>query len=216
MNQKRRTFLLCMLAGATLGGVTASDASAKSPTTCQRTESKTIASSSHARVYRIFREDDDVAARARRLYGCLYSTGRPLYLTRAYDDQYVLSGSYATVRLAGRFVAWNEETTDISCKAACPPDYVPTQRSIGIADLKRRAVLRLAGAVTGGGLVLAKSGAIAWTQQGTGSAVDLRARDSDGSFRMLDTGAIDPASLELSGSVVSWTKDGARFEAALG
>lgn len=149
-----------------------------------------------------------------RLYGCLWSVGRPLALADAFDEFYVYSGSWGDVRLAGRFVAWGQASTDISCKAACPPNYEPTRYRVGVADLRRRKVRLVDGKVDGGGLVLTRTGAIAWTE-GTDASRNVRALDRSG-LRTLDTGAIAPSSLALEGSTVGWVKDGLRRSATLG
>lgn len=150
----------------------------------------------------------------RRLYGCLRSVGRPVAFADAFDDDYALTSMWGDVRLAGRFAAWSQVDTDISCKADCPPDYEPTRHRIGIADLRRRSIRRFSGVVTGRGLVLTRTGAVAWTEPAAGAPVAIRASDRDG-LRTLDSGAIAPASRTLDGSTVSWSKGGARSSATL-
>ena len=189
-------------------------ASARSTAACKPRASEAVVKSRYARVYTRGHIDYDTGE-TERLYGCLYSSGRPLRLFEASDDGYVLSDSYADVRLAGRYVAWSETHTDISCKADCPPDYEPTTYGIGLADLRGRSRRGIAGQVLDGALLLSKHGFLVWAQPGPGATVDVRARDTAG-VRELDTGGIDPASLSLHGSKVSWTKDGVRRSATLG
>src|SRR4051812_11109099 len=59
----------------------------------------------------------------RVLHGCWRASGRKLTVAHEYDDDYVTSGAYRDVRLAGRFIAIVFEATDVSCKADCPPDF---------------------------------------------------------------------------------------------
>ena len=91
-----------------------------------------MAKNRFVRVYSVSRNGN------RRLTGCLRKTGRKLVVVREYDDGFVESGVFRDVRLAGRFVAVVFDATDISCKAACPPDYEPTQTSVVISNVRTR------------------------------------------------------------------------------
>jgi hypothetical protein len=190
-------------------------APARSSTGCKPRASDAVVKSRYARVYTRGRVDADTGD-TQRLYGCLYSSRRPLRLFEASDDGYVTSQSFADVRLAGRYVAWSETYYDISCKAACPPGYQETTYAIGLADLRGRSRRRIGGGrVLQGALFVSKRGFLAWAQPGPGASVTIRARDTAGT-RELDSGTIYPASLSLRGSEVSWTKDGAPRSATLG
>ncbi len=189
-------------------------ASAPASTSCKPSGSKALVKSRYARVYTRGRVDTDTGE-TQRLYGCLYSSGRPLRLFEASDDGYVTSEGYADVRLAGRYVAWSETYYDISCKADCPPGYEPTTYGIGLADLRGRSHRSIAARVLDGALFVSKRGFLAWAQPGPGATVAIRARDTAG-VRELDAGGIDAGSLSLHGSEVSWTKDGVRRSTTLG
>src|SRR3954451_8051446 len=107
---------------------------------CTPKGARTIHRTSEARVYTLRgpgpkSEFEDVQ---RRLYGCLFSTGRPLLLAESYDDGIYTSGDFSQVRLNGRFVAWQFDASDISCKDTCPPGYNPVTQRIHIGDLKSR------------------------------------------------------------------------------
>jgi hypothetical protein len=182
--------------------------SASARSRCAKSGSKTVVSTKLVRVYSVRNKDD-----GRNLYGCLKSNDRRQRLTRSFDDGYVTSGSYSHVKVAGRFVAWQESYTDVSCKAACPPDYQATTTSIAVRDLKRRKTASSNGRVDGK-LVLTIGGGVAWTQQApTGEGV-VNAFDGNGS-RELDRGNVDLKSLSVSGSTVAWMKDGAIQSATL-
>ncbi len=212
MVRSLRTLLAITSALVAVVALSPAVALAKKQPSCERPGSTTEAKSKSARLFSA-RKEILGDTEGRRLYGCLRSVGRPLALADSFDDNYVLSGSWGNVRLAGRFAAWSQADTDISCKAQCPPDFQPTRYSVGVADLKRRKIRLTPGIVAGRGLVLTKTGAVAWTEAGGGSTA-VRARDRDG-LRTLDTGAIEPASLKLEGSTVSWVKDGVRSSATL-
>ncbi len=209
----RRLLLLSALVPALFLGAGAA-ASAPASTGCKPRASKAVVKSRYARVYTRGRVDSGTGE-TQRLYGCLYSSGRPLRLFEASDDGYVTSESYADVRLAGRYVAWSETHYDISCKADCPPGYEPTTYGIGLADLRGRSRRSIAAHVLDGALFVSKRGFIAWAQPGPGATVAIRARDTAG-VRELDVGGIDPGSLSLRGLEVSWTKDGVLRSATLG
>jgi len=213
MNRSLRSLLLTTLALAAVVALSPGAALAKQPPSCKRHGSSTEAKNEVARVFSAPREIEG-DPNGSRLYGCLRAVGRPLALADSFDDGYVLSSAWGEVRLAGRFAAWSQVSTDISCKADCPEGYEPTRYSIDVADLRRRTIRRIFGVVTGRGLVLTNTGAVAWTEPAAASAVAIRASDRDG-LRILDAGAIAPASLTLDGSTVSWTKAGVRSSATL-
>jgi hypothetical protein len=190
---------------ALAGGV--DNAAAKSPA-CAKKGSKTVVSTHSVRVYSVANRDD-----GRNLYGCLRSNDRRQLLTRSFDDGYVTSAGYGHVRVAGRFVAWDESYTDDSCKADCPPDYEVTTYTVSVRDLKRRKTQAVDGKVDGR-LVVTAGGAIAWTQN-DGSEVVVDAYDGGGA-RELDRGAeVGLRSLRLKGSTVSWTNGGESRSAEL-
>jgi hypothetical protein len=136
------------------------------------------------------------------LIGCLRSTDRATILTSSYDDDYVLSGEYDHVRVAGRFVAWQFTATDISCKAACPPDYDETTTSLSVRDLRKKRNVGVSGEIASKGrLVLTKGGAIAWSED---APLAIKAFDGGGA-RTLDTGdGIAVGSLKLQGREAIW------------
>ena len=157
---------------------------------------KTVASNGSARVYE----------QGSRLKVCRKADRRREVLARRFDDGYVESADYARVVLAGAHVGWVETYTDVSCKAACPPDYEPTRTWVNVHDVATGDE-RLARVGTVSELVLTRTGGAAWIEGDTLSALDAAGE------RVLDTGAV--AGLEASRSRVSWLNAGELRAAAL-
>ena len=195
--------LVALVAAGPAEAATADAAKRKRPPTCKRKKSKTVRQNRSARVF------ERSSAVRTRLYGCLRRQGKSIRLAEAYDDQYVSSTSYQHVRLAGRFVAWEDISTDISCKADCPPGYNPNTTSIDVYDLARRRKRSFSGTVLNESLVLTNRGSVAWAQRSsTDISVEIHIAEGT-SQRMLDRGNIDPDSLRLRGRTIFWAKDGA-------
>ena len=202
LRPSRRATLLAvaLLAVAALaGGSVSGPAAAAARSECKRAHSKTIARNRTARVY------ETTTSEGSRLYGCAYATGRRLLLAEASDDDYVSSQSYELVGLRGRFVALTTESTDVSCKAACPPGYSGSSSRIEVFDIRRRRQVRSI-AAQAQKVVLTTRGAVAWSEL-EGKGIAIRAADGAGS-RVLDSGAIAADSLRVELTIVSWVKDG--------
>ena len=120
--------------------VVAGNAQAAPTKRCSFKSSTTVAKNKYARVFtRPSRGGDEVE----RLYGCLYSANRRVWLDTSSDDQYVTSEEFKDVKLRGRFVTWTHVSTDISCKADCPPGYDGTSERQLSADLRTRKITTL-------------------------------------------------------------------------
>jgi hypothetical protein len=145
---------------------------------CTPKGARTIHRTSEARVYTLKgpseRSGDETVQR--RLYGCLFSTGRPVLLTESYDDDFVASGEFSQVRVNGRFVAWQFDASDVSCKADCPPDYNPLTQTIHIADLKSRKKKSTTGAAKPDTLSVTRGGTAIWLDSVNGDPHRLRMR----------------------------------------
>jgi hypothetical protein len=198
-----RTLACTIAASLLLAGVAeAAGAAERRPPTCERAGSKTVLKNRAARVF-------EVKGAQTRLYGCLKSVGKRIKLTETYDDDLYESTSYGDVRLAGRFVAWQEVFSDVSCKAACPPGYDATRETIEVYDLKRRQRRYVSGAVLTHVLLLTDGGSAAWAQRASDGQVEvrvLRGRKSS----VIDKGNIAARSLLLRGDTLVWVKDGAQ------
>jgi hypothetical protein len=197
-----------LLALAATAVLTASGpAEAKKPP-CSRAGSKTVASTKSVRVYKVKNADGGF-----NLIGCLRSDNKRQTLAHGYDDVET-SGSFDRVKVAGRFVAWQFTSYDVSCKATCPPGYDPYSIHITIRDLRKHKTVMVDGRVaTKGRLVLTSGGAIAWTQD-TATDVEVNAYDA-AKRHQLDHGPIPPDSLKLKGKTASWTNAGQPKSATL-
>jgi hypothetical protein len=140
----------------------------------------------------------------KNLYGCLRSNGHRTKIAEGSDDGIEAYSKFDQIRLNGRFVAWQWNDYDISCKAACPEGYDPNTFSLERFDLKRGRPYQVTGEATAGALVVSgRFGRIAWVQK-NGDAFEVHVNK-----RVVDSGAIDPASFKLAGSTLSWTNAGA-------
>ena len=189
-----------------LVGVLPAEAATKKEPSCQRAGSRTVAHNSFARVYEVKSPEAE-----RRLYGCRRSTGKRVLLDTAGDDfaEYLIT-DYVNVRLAGAHVAWASSSVDYSCKAACPPGYDGKSTSVRVYDLKRRTERAIQGAeALGRALVLSRLGGVAWASRNdAGSSVEIHASLTAGDDRVIDSGNIDPKSLAIEITIISWMRDG--------
>lgn len=149
-----------------------------------------------------------------RLFGCWRVIGRKVLVAAAYDDGYVLSGTYREPRLAGRFMAVVTEATDLSCKAACPPDYEPTKTFVKVRDIRSRRVRVVQSRAMKRTLDLSTAGAASWLVSGAGGE-ELRVIDGAGLGRLIDSGSIDPDFVRLRGLHLEWVNAGAPKTAEL-
>jgi hypothetical protein len=150
------------------------------------------------------------SAGADTLYGCLKSNGVKVKVAKGYDDGIETSTTFDQLRLNGRFLVWQWTDFDVSCKADCPPGYEAYHYSLERIDLKTRKHLTAAGHAEDGALVVsANRGAIGWIEK-TATGYDVNA-----GAETLDSGAIDPQSLRLKGSTLSWTNAGMSKTATL-
>ena len=119
-----RTSLMVAASAPAGGGLTAEAAKRKATPSCAKKGSKTVRASRDARLFTVFTRDA-----VDHLYGCLRSVGRPVELAKATDD-IDAETAFDDVRLSGRYAAWRETSTDVSCKAACPPGYDGTTETV--------------------------------------------------------------------------------------
>jgi predicted secreted protein len=184
-------------------GVTVSVQGAASAARCAKAGSKTLAQNGSVRVYQTGKGVNT------SLFACRRSTGKKTKLATAFDDGFTSSASYGDVRLAGLFVALSYTATDNSCKADCPPGYEPTTNSIGVFDAAKRTTRVIDGYPVGDALVLSRNGGVAWAAQNASTGpVEIHASVRKGDDRVLDSGAIDPKTLAIEITIISWTKDG--------
>lgn len=173
---------------------------------CARAGTTTVAENTLARVYTRPSSNQYYLS---VLYGCLKKTNRSRRLSASYDDDYVSSADFSLVQLTGRFVAYYHESYDISCKAACPPDWEATKRHLTLVDLRHgtRRVLPIPERPAGGILLADARGSLVWPNWLPGNRVEIRVVDGGGE-RVVDSGAIHPESLKLTSSGwLSWVND---------
>ena len=190
-----------------LAAVLPAEAATKKDPSCKRAGSRTVAQNSVARVYEVKAAEAGQA----RLYGCRRSTGKRALLDTAGDDfsEYLIT-DYENVRLAGVHVAWASSSVDYSCKAACPPGYDGKSASVRVYDLRRRTERAIQGAEPlGPALVLSRLGGVAWAvRDAVSGGVDIHASLRTGDDRVIDSGNIDPKSLAIEITIISWMRDG--------
>ena len=182
----------------------AAPAQAQRRAPCSAVKGTTVAKSPFARVVERSGQTE------RKLIACVRASRRRLLLSSVTDDfDAYQTGRFDRVVLRGAFVAWSETTSEFSCKAACPPEYDGTSTYVGLGDLRaRRRKLVLATADVISPIRLSSTGAAAWTVAFGSGDVELHAMKRTTEATLLDRGDIDPASLRVSGNVVSWRKAG--------
>jgi hypothetical protein len=198
----RRTASVLVAATAVLVAVAPSAAEAA---TCRAKASRTVKANELVRVYRV----------RSTLYACLRATGRRSAIASRYDDYTAYeAGSYRDVALAGRYVGYVTTFTDLSCKAACPPDYQATTFRVHVREVGSRRHRSLLRNPVRGTLRVSATGAIAWLErQPNGTAVHTL--DGRGAH-LLDAGAVPDGSPRIEGSTLHWVRDGQPRSAELG
>lgn len=136
---------------------------------CALRGSKTVVLTKAVRVYSVDVRGDDLAENA-RLYACVRSSGRRVLVARSYDDDYVSSGQWRKVVVAGGYVAFTYRSEDVSCKADCPPGYETVRVQVIAVRLSTRRAQTLDAA---GGTAIdaqslrAKGTSVSWVKDGT-------------------------------------------------
>jgi len=193
------------LASCGAGGETARTSSTPA---CHPADSHTLAADPLARVY----------ALSEVVYGCSERTGRVTRLGRA--NLCVGSARAGPFALAAALAAYGLET--------CGVDTGFSQAVI--RRLSDGKTLRSEAAITGPvgpesyaavrSIVARSSGGFAWIAVassiiGHGTVVEVHRADKHGAVRLDSGGTIDPSSLRLHGSTMSWKHGGARRSARL-
>jgi hypothetical protein len=195
MRKLRLISLAAVLAvtGSLAAGATAAPA-AKKPT-CFKAKGKTVASHTRARVFE----------RGNRTYACMRGK-RPRLLTRDFDDQYVTSGTTGQIALAGNYVAYAYNLTDVSCKAACPPEFDTSQDSLTLLNLVSGREQQVTENYDGEPFALTETGAVGWIMRG--EAPRRLMVLFMGNVTQQDQGNLQEGSVEASRSRLTWLRDG--------
>jgi hypothetical protein len=120
------------------------------------------------------------------LFACIRRSGRKV----------ALDGSYSDARVAGRWVAWQRAGRGGKWR-------------IAVHDLRTGKERLVIGHVAERSLKLTARGSIAWAQEQDGSpATPLYANEVDDGGRLLDSGEVDAASVDLAGRRLSWLSAG--------
>jgi hypothetical protein len=177
-------------------------------THCGPASAKTLAGNGRVRVY-VTHED---------VYGCSVARGRSFHLghgMRAIDQPQV-----GPVTVAGNLAGYGLVSFGVDTVRAS----VVVRRLTDGAELRNLPALRAVAAESFqsiGSLVLAPGGAVAWIGAESsiggrhGHVIEVHAAAAGGD-RVLDSGSrIDPASLRLHGSTLTWTNGGTARHAAL-
>jgi hypothetical protein len=122
------------------------------------------------------------------LYACIRRSGRKIALDVSFSD----------ARLSGRWVAWQRREGG---------DW-----RIDVRDLRSGRERLVVGHAAGKALFLTTTGTVVWAQQ-LDTDVGVFANDVARGGHLLGRGAIDPASLRLSGHRASWRADGGDYTA---
>jgi hypothetical protein len=117
------------------------------------------------------------------LYACIRRSGRKIALDLGYAD----------ARLAGRWVAWQRHS--------------PGKWRIAVHDLRSGGERLVDGHVANHALFLTTTGTAVWAQRFP-DAVGVFANDLATGGHRLALGAIDPATLRLSGGRARWVENG--------
>jgi hypothetical protein len=181
--------------------------SAVQPNACGPAHSRTLAQSSVARVYSL----------RGAVYGCSARTGRR---TKLGSTAIGALSKVGLVRLAGACAAYEVDLHGIdSGSAAVVVRRLSDGAKLGTAPAVGRAYVESFQTVTS--LVVRRGGAIAWIARdasiiSSDVAVEVHKLDRRSSPVLLDRGkAIDPSSLRLSGSSLTWTDGGATRSSTL-
>jgi hypothetical protein len=127
------------------------------------------------------------------LFACIRRSGRKIALDDAYTD----------ARVAGRWVAWQRRGGEGRWR-------------IAVHDLRTGKERLVIGHVATHSLRLTTRGSIAWAEALDGShATPLYANEPRVGGELLDDGDVDPASVRLAGSRLSWLSGGKRRSTVL-
>jgi hypothetical protein len=200
-----RALLLVALTAVAAAGAIGSPATADQPSSCDRPGSRTLAQSSEARIFR---------NRGGAFYGCLFRTGKNVFLETK-------SIPIRNVRTAGPFAAFSrgayhdgqngfDVPTTVSSIGLCRGRPGKWVAQTGDAPLGEDAVTDLE---------LSRHGDIAWiATSGAGYAVyklDADAKVDRKPILLAEGEEVDPRSLRLRGSHITWSQGGEPASAPL-
>jgi hypothetical protein len=221
LNQNRSTAMwLVVLATVLTAAVTLPAISEASRARCQSPGSRTVVSSSHARVFAKVTKQTRLN-RETSYYGCLFSVGRK-YRIGIVDHDAQHSFSLSPMRLRGRYVGFADQYGHPAGGTYAAIRVVDLRTGEQLHGIDTPRMEDLAPELLVTDLVLRPNGNVAWIL--TKNRVlprpvyDVYKHDPSAPERQraLDSSrAIDPNSLTLAGSTVRWSKRGVRRSATL-
>lgn len=196
------------IAAAVLAALVLAAPAGGAPASCGLRGSVTLVSTPQARIFSLpvrFTYETGEYDTGKRIYGCLRSTGRRLLIAQ---EVYTASIGDDTrdYRVAGSVVAFQTGSRDFA--------------GLEVRSLRTGRAFPVPGFIALPGftedIVLRPTGDAAWIARSPRSTLVVAKRDMDG-VRRLATGAdIDPRSLRLIGSRLTWTQAGVTHRATLG
>ena len=187
--------------------VAESAGSTAGPTRCGPASAQTLAADGRVRVYALHQV----------VYGCSVARGRSFRLGHA--SRALAEARVGPVAVAGDLAAYGLQSFGVDTVSTS----VVVRRLTNGSQIKELRATRAVGAEAFqsiGSVVVNASGAVAWIGSehsivGHSSAIEVHS-DGTGGDRVLDSGAnIDPTSLRLHGSRLSWVDGGATRHATL-
>ena len=204
-----RTLTALALAVAVVAVPAGADARRHKPKpTCTPHGSKTIEASPNIRVFSLLKRGGDTTD----FYACRLKTRKRFLMGSAED----LGGSgvaIGIVRIAGLFVAWDEQPFDDSQRYN--PSFTGFPSTVTALNT-RSGVTRSAPAVTGnpassgvGSLLLQPTGSFAWIGSGGPAGNEVHRYDASGDTVLASGPDIAPDSLAASAATLYWLRGGA-------
>lgn len=175
--------------------------------TCTPHGSRTIEASASIRVFSLLKRGGDTTD----FYACRLKT-RKRFLMGSAEDLGGTGVAIGMVRIAGPFVAWDEQPFDDSERYN--PTFTGFPSTVTALDT-RSGTKRSAPAVTGspsssgvGSLLLQPTGSFAWIGSGAPAGNEVHRYDTSGDTVLAAGSDIDPASLAASTTTLYWMKGG--------
>jgi hypothetical protein len=197
---------------AVVAAALAGAAEAKQKSNC-RTSDDVIAQNRSVRVWEHIGGDGEHGT----LWACRREDGVRFALMRTFHNLFLGHQDLAElVRLNRRFVGFEHVRDASNCEIppGGPPDFCISNRllSFDTGAGHRRLSIKI-GATYADALVVTRKGALAWAVHAE-EGHSIRAADAAGT-RTLDTGRIDPRSLAVELTIVSWKRAGEEHFARL-
>ena len=194
---------------AVLAAALAGTAEAKQKPRC-RTSDEVIAQNRYVRVWEHIGRDVERGT----LLACRRDDGKKFALMRTFHNTFLGSDERAAfVSVNRRFVGFEHIRDASGCEG--PPGFCVNNKlvSFDTAAGQPRLTIEIVESYARA-LVVTRKGALAWAEHTEEEGTSIHAADAAGT-RTLDSGKIDPRSLEVELTIVSWKKGGSEHFARL-